>query len=293
MIWPVIFAVLAPFCWASTYVFDKYLLVHRIRKPVSFAVIIGLVHLIAGTVIALFLDWSNVIPKDLLFPILAGILLGLQIYLYVNVLKTEDASEVVGLEYTYPILIAVLSFIFLKEVIPPMGYLGMAIIIAGVILLSLRFRKVKFESRVWMIVSLILLIALTEFFVKVATTEISAWQGITLNSITLGITLMFALLNSGVRKGFATELRNLPWIAASEVFTFSAAASLYFAMAGLPATIVSSIGATEPLMVLILERTVQRLTGNLTKDHKTLPVLVAIVFIVAGVVLMYASGAIQ
>ena len=290
MIWPAIFAVLSPFFWGVMNIIDKYVLVKKVRKPASFIPVFGLVHLIAGIVIASFLDWSKVFPGDFFFPALAGILFGCQGYFYVFVMKTEDASHVIGLAYAYPLLLALLSFVFLREIIPLQGYIGVGIVIAGIVLLSFRFKKVKLAHAGRIIIWLIFLIALTEFFVKVASGKISGWQGLSINSFAVGITLLFALLNRKVRANFGSELKNIPWAFFSEIFTLFGTGTLYFAMAGLPATVVSSVGATQPLIVLFLERITERMTGKLTKDHALLPKLGAISLIVIGIALLYFSG---
>ena len=290
MIWPLIFAIVSPIFWGIMNMIDKYALSKRVRNTAGFLPVYGIVHLATGIIIALFLDWSNIRPIDLLFPAIAGILFGCQCYFYVFAMKKEDASHVIGLAYAYPILLALLSFIFLKEVIPLQGYIGMIIVIAGVILLSLRFIKFKLANTGWLILQLILVIALTEFFVKIATGEIPVMQGIAINSLSLGTMLLLLLLNKKIRTGFRSEIKNIHWAVASESFTLLGTGTLYYAMAGLPATIVASIGATQPLVVLFLERITDGFTGKLTKDHALLPKLGIIALIVIGVVILCLSG---
>jgi len=142
------------------------------------------------------------------------------------------------------------------------------------------------------ILALIVMIALTEFFIKIATGELSELHGISLNSVALGFTLLPMLLKKSVISGFGREIKNIPWAFLCESFTFAATACLYFAMAGLPATFVASVGATQPLIVLFLERITEGFTGKLTKDHALLPKLSAISLIVMGVILLFLSGAI-
>jgi hypothetical protein len=60
-------------------------------------------------------------------------------------------------------------------------------------------------------------------------------------------------------------------------------------MVGLPATIVSSIAAIQPLAVLIFEKIAQKLFGHMVKDSHILPKLIPISLIVIGVILLESS----
>jgi drug/metabolite transporter (DMT)-like permease len=65
--------------------------------------------------------------------------------------------------------------------------------------------------------------------------------------------------------------------------------TLFFAMKSLPATIVSSIAAIQPLCVVVFENIVDRRMKKISKDVILLPKLGAIILIVAGLVLLYVS----
>ena len=60
-------------------------------------------------------------------------------------------------------------------------------------------------------------------------------------------------------------------------------------MAGLPATIVSSISSIQPLVVLFFERVFHQKAGKMTQDPVLGPKLIAILLIVVGVVMLYLS----
>jgi len=195
----------------------------------------------------------------------------------------------IGFIYVYPILVALLSFIFLKETLPQYGYVGVAFIIIGVLLLSIRIKQVHLDTCIWFIIAIVLLTAVDEFFVKITTTHLSASQGFAANGIALGIALSAGLIFPSVRKKFCKEIHNLKFAGLSEIFTASALLTLYLAMAELPATIVSSIAAIQPMAVLFFERITNRFVGKITKDNLLLPKTGAMILIVVGVALLYLS----
>ena len=289
MVTALVFALLTPWVWGFSNILDKYVIVHKVKNPLSFAVVAAVVNIVIGLVLAVFLDWSGVSFMDYLYPVIAGFLLGLQFYFYFLILQKEDVSHILGLVYVYPPLLAILSYIFLKEVIKPLGYVGAGVLLVGIFMLSLRIRKIKLNIGVWMIVSMVLLITGYEFFVKVATINIPTLNGIAISTVALGLTVLPALVSSKTRKGLFREMKNGLWAVLNECFTFMALFSVYFAMNGLPATVVASIGAIQPLTVLLIERGADNLFGKITKDHLLLPKLVPITLIVLGVILVYVS----
>ncbi|MEK6963372.1 MAG: EamA family transporter [Nanoarchaeota archaeon] len=284
-----LFAILTPLVWGFSNILDKYVIAHKVKNPLSFAVVAAVVNVLIGSILAIFLDWSNVAFMDCIYPIIAGFLLGLQFYFYFLILQKEDVSHILGLVYIYPLLLAILSYIFLKEVIKPLGYIGAGVLLVGIFMLSLRIRKIKLSIGVWMIIAMILLITGYEFFVKIATMNLSTLHGIAISITSSGITVLPALLSSKTRKGFLREIKNGVWAVINECFTFMALFSVYFAMNGLPVTIVASIGAIQPLIVLLIERIADNLFGKITKDHLLLPKLIPITLIVIGVILVYIS----
>jgi len=105
----------------------------------------------------------------------------------------------------------------------------------------------------------------------------------------LGTTMLPLLAWKRARNHFLLELRNFQWAVASEVLTFMAVGTMYAAMSVLPATIVSSFGSVQPLVVLFGERAVQGFYRRMSADHAMMPKLGAIILIVIGVVLLMLS----
>lgn len=289
MNYALIFAILVPLFWGFDYIFDKYLVENKAKSPLSLAALEGIATLVIGLIVSLFVDWQGFQLNDLWFPALVGFLLGLQFYLYFTIFKKEDVSEAMGLIYVYPVIVVLFSYFFFGERIALLGYFGIVLILAGVLILSIRLEKIKLHVGVWMLVGMIFLIAGHEIFVKYSTSHLGVFQGIGISNIVLGLTTLPLLLSKKIRASFKADLKIAGWAFASQILTFFAILCTFFAMSGLPATFVTSVGAAEPLAALAFEQIAVRYSKNMERDRKVMPKVEAIVLIVVGVVLLYLS----
>lgn len=288
---PLACAILGPFFEAMMNIVDKYAISHRVKRPSSFAVIEGVVNISFGLSLMAFLDWSAVSSfGDILFPVIAGIIFGSQFLIYYNLLGEEDVSNVIGMIYVYPIIVAILSYLFLGERFPWITYAGVVLVLVGGVLLSTNISSLKRGFIVWLMALMILLVALHEFFIKVATNSLPAMNGLAVGLIAIGLTLCLGLLHRPTRKGVGYEWRNLKWAVCGESLALAGLAAIYLAMAGLPATIVSTIGATQPLILLFLEKGFHASGVNICRDVRLLNRLVPISLMVLGIVLMGESA---
>jgi drug/metabolite transporter (DMT)-like permease len=280
-----LFAFLSPIFYALMNVTDKTIIVRKVKDVWGYSAIVGGVNLFFAILLGSMLSWEGVTWSAIRFPMISGAIIGLSTFLYLKLLEDEDISKLVGFMYTYPIIVAILSYFFLAERIPYLGYVGAMIIIAGVLWLSVKSTRMRIGI-ILSIATLTLLIGLTEFFVKVATDGLTAWQGVAINQATMAIVLLCGLAHPAVRNGLKGELPNTRWALLSEIFTFASIATLFLAMEGLPATIVSSIAAIQPLFVLLFERIVDARIGTISKEHLLVPKLGAITLIVIGAILI-------
>ncbi|MEI6705163.1 MAG: EamA family transporter [Deltaproteobacteria bacterium] len=267
---------------------DKFVISSRVRKPMSYAVVEGAVNLSLGVLLALCLDWSVVTSwKMIMYPAIAGVIYGLQYYIYYHLLSKEDVSTVVGLIYLYPVIVALLSFVFLGEKFSLITYGGIALILVGGLMLSLKGRSFKGGSGLGLMTAIILMVAIYEFVIKLATSELPVLQGLAVSLICVGLTLELALFHGTTRRGVPTEFRNLPWVLLGNSLALGGMATLYFAMAGMPATIVATICATQPLLVLFLEKLFHFFGVKMCSDERLLPKLIPVTIMVCGIIMLY------
>lgn len=285
----ILFAILSPCIWAAVNVFDKYLVEHKVKHTFGFSIVSGFVYIILGSVISIFLDWSGIKLSDMIFPILAGLFLGVQLYIYYHANKKADISYLIGIYYLYPIFVIILSILFLREFIPLIGYFGAILAISGAVFMSSKIRKIN-GGILWLITLMMLTGALSEFFVKISTNNISIWHGVALNSIAMGISTFPMLLNKKIRMHFFVEMKRIHFSFISEAATILAIAFLFLGMKGLPASVVSSLGAVQPLFVVIFEKIAHHKLKAIIKDNSFKFKIGSAILIVAGVIILTISS---
>lgn len=284
---PLFFALLSPLLWATTDIVAEFVTDNKTKNALSFAFVAGSINTLFGLILACFLSWQGAHWQNYLPPAVSGVFLGLQFFLYFWMLKKEDVSNVIGFSYFYPIIVYILSFLFLREVLTFPIYLSMGLIMVGVALLSARVIQTKLRVAVWMIASYALIVALYEFFIKVTTNNVSEFNGLAVSSIFLGLVILPAVLFKKVRSDLKYELKNnFGWALITEALTLLAVFTTYLAMSNLPATIVSSLQATQPLLVLFLEKIGNQLGFLKSFDLKFRRKFLAIMFIAIGASLM-------
>ncbi|MBM3232850.1 hypothetical protein FJZ18_01650 [Candidatus Pacearchaeota archaeon] len=245
----------------------------------------GFFYLSFGAFIVPFLDWDYPLHA-LIWPIIAGGLLGLQLYFYYMVSKNADVSYVLGIYYIYPIIVTFLSILFLNEVISIQGYIGVALTVLGVLTMTVRVKKMRFNLSLWTLGVMIITGAFSEFFVKVSTESLPVLNGIALNNLSMGAVFIPALFFSKLRRQCLSELKNIHYIFISESMTFLAVFLLFLAMKGLPATIVTSLSATQPVFVVILEKIAHWKFGKIVRDDSFKFKIGAVALVILGVILL-------
>lgn len=282
----IVFAFLSPLFFASTNVFDKYLIEKRMKNLFSYWFFVGCVTVVYALIIALFLNWKTITFAECIYPAIIGALWFMQTYFYFRVLQKEDITPIAGLQYMYPLIVVALSYIFLHEVISWYGYIGIGLTILGALVISLRLKIISFRSKVRYIASMIFLIGIGEFIMKVAVNNIGPLNAYAITGFVEGILACLLIFKKETRTNVKEESRNILYIISSEVFTCLALITVYLAMSGLPATIVSGIATVQVLFVVLLERLVDQFIGKISRDHYLLPKLIPMILIFLGLILL-------
>lgn len=281
-----------PAIWGITNIIDKYILVHKVKNVRGYIRVTGVVNLIYAIGLILLLDWQGLVWTDFILPLLCGLLFAVDGYNYFRILETDDACHMVGLVYTYPILLATMGYIFLGERIPTLGYFGIILTLIGVLWMSVRRKYLTFKTSVRLIIFQVFIVATYEFLAKVTTGKFTFLQGGAISMVGYSIGISAGLVFREVRAGFVKEMKNIKWAFFNESFTLMGTLALFFLMSRLPATVVGAVSATHPLFTLTFERIADSIFGKISKDHLLLPKLGAICLIVAGVAMMYLSGSV-
>jgi drug/metabolite transporter (DMT)-like permease len=289
-IFAIFLALLSPCIFAFTNTIDKFIVSKKIKNTIGFTALAGIATLTFGIIMSLFLDWNGIGLSEIWPVAISGIIFGTQYFIYYKVMSRGDASNFSGLTYAYPILVALLSFIFLKETLSIIGYIGVVLSITGSMLLSARIKKLNGMSIVYLIGINIVLIALYEFLIKISTNNLAEWNGIALEFVFIGLTICsFFLYSKKMRKLAFREKHNIKWAFFAEFFTLLAITTTFFAMGTLSATIVAALATIQPIAVLVFERATTRFFGKIYADKITLLRMISMGLIILGVVLLITN----
>lgn len=135
-----LFAITTSLIWGFAPIFDK---IGVKDNPAPLASVcfrafsVGVFSLILLIATQNFFLLKEIPPKNLLFVVLGGLCGGLiGVYTYFIALKHGDASIVVPLCATYPLVTMLFSFLFLNEPVTVSKAVGILLIVLGVLLLK-------------------------------------------------------------------------------------------------------------------------------------------------------------
>lgn len=141
-------ALLVALLWGTVPIFHKYLLV---KMPYEFVILAASVaYTVAAAIFASF-HWTKIsaaLPNIKAYQILVLLFIGVVAGFAANVmyfilLHRNDSTIVTALTYTAPIFTATLAYYFLSEKLTKKDIISVAIIVVGVIILSLPNREFK------------------------------------------------------------------------------------------------------------------------------------------------------
>jgi transporter family protein len=137
-------SLLAAVIWAIVSILDKYIIDKLAKNPnvsLIFWISFGL---LASAVICAFHGLMPISYMNAGLSMISGIFLVLGSQLYFKAVKIEEISRVVPMNYLIPLFVLVLAAIFLGEIFAPLTYLGILLLVAGAVMVSMK----KAEFRV-------------------------------------------------------------------------------------------------------------------------------------------------
>jgi len=266
-------AFIPPIFWAFCNVIDKFLLEKYIKDPISYQIFISFFDIIS---IVIILVLSSVSGNFYVF--LLGITIGMlgviATTLYNKSMLDEEASRVVPLVYLDSIFVVILAYIFLGEVFNFQKYLGIILIVAGGILISLKkmVKKWCFSSAVkfiliagflWAISSIISKYTLnfTDYF------SLTAFQ--MLGYIIFG---PLFLLSNRIRKNFLSCMKRfdkkafLLMISVTLIYLIGVL-SFYFAASISSISLVYAIVSTQPFFIFTYMLIITKMAPGIVKEE--------------------------
>ena len=293
----------APFLWALVNISDQYLVKkYSVGHRGSGGLVLysSLVGVIIAILIGIFTPGIFEIPTvDKLILFLSGGLTILWIIIYLYTIEIEDISSIIPWFLTIPIFGYILGYLFLGETLTMMQLVGSAVVLFGVLLISIDFSleersKFKWKPALYMILCCLIIAVIGVIFKYVTIVErfwvSSFWEYFGLGMFGIFIYLYvpkyrreFNYMNKqGGKKIFTLNI-------AREVFTILGNFLTNYAILLAPITMVYLVGTFQPAIVLVLVIICTKFFPKIIteKIHRQIliPKIIAIAIMIIGSIL--------
>jgi len=288
------FALMAAFFWGASNVVDKQVMVKYVKNP-----IVGIfVHGIVGVIFALIVVTIFSLQVNSWYSLagfLGGVIYPLGVLIYFRVLKKESVAAFITMTQTVPIFVLLFSVVFLKDSISSFQFIGMMLLIAGAMIISM-----KKENKKKLFLSTLIVFALvtsvlyagSQIFDKISVSGINFLSAFVFTR--LGAFSVIMPVSLFARKDIVKIMRRtrrLSFMIFSEVLAMIGSIFFFASVSIGKIPLVSALTATQPFFVILLSLFFVRYTKalkieiekqNLIKLLLVAPLLVAGVYLISG-----------
>jgi len=193
--------------------------------------------------------------------------------LYLFALSREEVSRVVAFYFTEGLFVALFAALFLGEILTPLKYAGMGLIVAGAVLISLKRLEVSFRAGLLPLLVVAAVYAGASVLLKYATggagylqVLVWMWAGYGLSFLIIAGPRLLPIAREIMRAGRKTVLVS----AFANLVIYPLANLVYiYALSLQKASIVAPVTATQALFVVIFAALVSRFVPRLFKEEIT------------------------
>jgi len=182
MLW-FILSILAALIWSFTNIIDKHVVSDEARDPILLTTVAGFTMFLIFTLFSLVSNPLALPPLTALSSFLAGVFYIFAINLLYRSSEKEEISRVIPIIELNPLIVLVISFAFLGEILSPVKYVGIIILILGTVLVSVK-RKTTMVKRSVFAIALMsgFLYAMRNIFLEISSAEtllsVLSWVGL-------------------------------------------------------------------------------------------------------------------
>jgi drug/metabolite transporter (DMT)-like permease len=253
----IFFALLAPALYGIAEIFDEYLSNKKFNSTFSLIFYASIFNLVFVPFI-LILFPPSIPAKDLWVPLIFTGLTGiLYCFPYYKALQLEDTSVVSAFFSFGKIIIPVFAFLFLGELLTPLQYIGLAVVILGNIVLGFHRskKKIKISKAFFLIVLASTILALGDIVLKYMFEKGISWATVMSGQLLISsfFSIFFLLARDGrniIKKDWTNFTGSFKAFFSEELCTFLAMAAEVYAIQQAPLSLVKGIGLTIPLFIL-------------------------------------------
>jgi drug/metabolite transporter (DMT)-like permease len=254
---------IAPALWATSNHIDKYLL-SKYFKGAGTGALILFSALFGGLVMPLVFLFNPEVTQiawwQLLLMVGNGALGVVAVLLYLYAMQEDEASNVVPLFQTMPVLMFILGAIFLHETLSSRELGGASLIIAGAVIISIKFSDTFFKLRTKVLTLMLLsslILAVGSLIFKIVAFESDYWTTVFwyyFGCMLFGIGLFMCV--GKYRREFLENVRQWPLFllalnALNETITILGGLVLSFITLVMPLALAQVINGFQPVFVLV------------------------------------------
>ncbi len=253
-----LFAFLAPMFYGVANVFDNFLTNKSFKNPATLSFYASLFSIVFVPLLLFFYKLS--FPPISLLPIflLLGIVNVAYLYPYYKGLQSDDTSTAVSFFSLGRIFIPIWAFFIVGEKLTTGEYIGVALIVIGTILLSMKGKlsDIKLSKALFYILLAAFIISFEAVLMKYLFNHgVSVGVGVAGEIIASSLCALLFLLNKktriDIKMSFSTFRNTIPIFLAEEGATFLAFFTGSYALGIAPVSLVKSITIFSPFFVLI------------------------------------------
>ncbi len=245
----------AGFVWALGSISDKFVLSKLVKKSVVPVIMTGAVGFIGGIISILVKGLEPLPLTHLLLALLAGFFFIMFAIFYFKAAQIEEVSRVTPLFYLSTLFTALIAGIFLGEIFTFTKYIGIALLFAGAMLISLRKPySIRLGKAFWFMVLMAIFFASNWVITKYLVTTSDVWTVFAYTRIGGFITLLpIVWINrSALKETYAeTKLKAYSIMTIKEFVTLSGVLSVTIAATSGYITLISALTALHMLFVLV------------------------------------------
>lgn len=283
------------FLWAIINIYDKHIVTDELRDPFLCTTVYGVIIFILFNLVFFITNQEIKLPFNIILAsVIAGVMFMIAIFFYYKSLKHEEVSRVMPMLEFVPLFTLILATIFLQEFFTAIRYTGMALLIAGGFLISIKKHK---KSKKLYLSSVIIAVLIAAIFfatrsvlVRYATLYASSFQllfWISLGSFFVAIILLIFHHPLITKKAQIRGFRHVIIISVLSAITFIV--YIYIIKIAPAISLVSALGAVQGLFVFIIAIALSR-AGKIVREplRKSIIIqkIIAIVLIIAGTFLI-------
>lgn len=289
----VLLATLSAAFMAMVSVLDKHIIERHVSDVRTFYMVIAIFNLPVGILLlVLFPLMPATSPLAISLAIAGGLSMSVALMLIWLSFRTEEVSRVIPVTQTFPIFVAVMAAVFLKETIDVLDWLAILFMVFGAVLISAQRTPGGriFLSRSFPLLLLAsLAFAISQIVSKEALNEMSRWNMLGLYMIALPLGFSIIALRRPYLIEAITLIRRpapLSWFVTNQIGAFLGNLTRFAAFAVGPVALASAVFATRPLFIFIYTVLLSWRLPSIIREPLTAPVLIlklmAIAMIVGG-----------